>query len=91
MCVCVFHGSTSGERVRVVDLEEVFHSYNLVNNGIVMVIIDTTASMNTFEKFLEDSGIAHGYCHDHNLHRNARLTFEGMMCVNHQYIHNIAN
>jgi hypothetical protein len=48
-----------------------------------MVITDITASMNTFGSFLEDSGIAHAYCHDHNLHRNACLAFEGECHVNH--------
>jgi hypothetical protein len=81
LCSCVldfrvFHGSTNGQRV-MVDLEEVFNSYNLQEDKIIMVITDTAASMNTFGKYLEDSGIDHGYCHDHNLHRNACLAFEG--------------
>ena len=38
---------------------------------------DTTGSMGTLGAYYRENGIEHGYCVDHNLHRNAIHAFQG--------------
>ena len=42
----------------------------------VIGITDTTGSMGVLGRYLRDNKKEHGYCTDHNLHRNAILAFD---------------
>ena len=58
------------------DLTKVFEGNNICPNNLTIVITDTTGSQTTLGQFLRDKGYEHGYCTDHNLHRNALHAFE---------------
>ena len=71
----VFHGSTKGELLGK-DFINKFDLYEFDLKYVVAVVTDTTGNMNTFGKYLNDKGVVHLYCVNHNLHRTALLAFD---------------
>ena len=73
----VFDGSPSGERI-FEDQKYVLEEFSK-KPSVVMGVTDTTGSMGVLGKKLREESYQHGYCTDHNFHRNAILAFEGML------------
>jgi hypothetical protein len=73
----VFQGSTSGENIDS-DIKDVLKRFQ---GDTVMVldtigITDTTGNMGKLGQYCRENGRRHGYCTDHNFHRNAILAFD---------------
>ena len=71
----VHHGTTKGDAL-FENLLNVFQSYEFDVSFITSVTTDTTGNMNTFGRRLEEKGVIHLYCIDHNLHLNAKIAFD---------------
>jgi len=72
----VFHGKTRGQECGE-DLYNIFDDYEFKDENVTIVMTDTTASMITFGKAIRNEReIEHGFCVDHNLHRNCILAFD---------------
>ena len=72
----VFHGTTRGQDCGE-DLFRIFDDYEFKSKNVTIIVTDTTASMITFGKTIRsERKIEHGFCVDHNLHRNCILAFD---------------
>jgi len=72
----VFHGQTRGHDCGE-DLFNIFDDYEFKSEYVTIIVTDTTASMITFGKTIRNERkIEHGFCVDHNLHRNCILAFD---------------
>jgi len=72
----VFHGQTRGQDCGE-DLFNIFDDYEFKSENVTIIVTDTTASMITFGKTIRNERkIEHGFCVDHNLHRNCILAFD---------------
>jgi len=72
----VFNGQTRGQDCGE-DLFNIFDDCEFKSENITILVTDTTASMITFGKMIRNEHkIEHGFCLDHNLHRNCILAFD---------------
>jgi len=72
----VFHGKSRGQECGE-ELFNIFDDYEFKDENVTIVMTDTTASMITFGKAIRNEReIEHGFCVDHNLHRNCILAFD---------------
>ena len=76
----VFHCTTSGEAIYK-DQVNVLKEYTTLEN-VVIGITDTTSSMGVLCQFLQNKGMQHAYCTDHNSHCNAIWAFDGKLICN---------
>ena len=75
----VFKGTTTGEAVYN-DIAQVLQKFQ--GNRMMVIldsigITDTTGNMGKLGQYCRENGRRHGYCTDHNFHRNAILAFNG--------------
>ncbi len=72
----VFKGSTSGEAIYE-DIQNVLSQFQ--DDATIVLdtigITDTTGNMGKLGQFCRENGRRHGYCTDHNFHRNAIKAF----------------
>lgn len=71
----VHHGTTTGEAL-FEQLLDVFKQYDFDLSFVTAVTTDTTGNMNTFGRRLQEKGVVHLYCVDHNLHLTCKLAFD---------------
>ena len=75
----VFTGTTTGEAVYN-DLALVLQKFQGNSTTVILDsigITDTTCNMGKLGKYCRENERRHGYCTDHNIHRNAILAFNG--------------
>jgi hypothetical protein len=74
----VFKGTTTGEAIYL-DIEQVLAKFQGGNTTVVLDTIgitDTTGNMGKLGQYCRNNGRRHGYCTDHNFHRNAIKAFK---------------
>ena len=75
----VFKGTTTGEAVYN-DITHVLQKFQGNRMTVILDsigITDTTGNMGKLGQYCRENGRRHGYCTDHNFHRNAILAFNG--------------
>jgi hypothetical protein len=75
----VFKGTTTGEAIYN-DIAQVLQKFQGSNATVILDsigITDTTGNMGKLGQYCRENGRRHGYCTDHNFHRNAILAFNG--------------
>lgn len=71
----VHHGTTTGDAL-FGQLLDIFKEYDFDLSFVTAVTTDTTGNMNTFGRRLQEKGVVHLYCVDHNLHLTCKLAFD---------------